>query len=258
MGQSTVTKPAGTQHPTGGITEPLVKVNLQLLLSHIEMNSQYIQQFVTNNGATLTYDNNAEKDYLESVAVPLLRELRHGLQSNLNRLTSFADATAVDSERYNHVIAEASYALATASLFLEPINFDTVTLLQSHPVPEPTGNPMLFGVGEHITLETATDNHPVEMMADEHILEIEVQKEERDSFFADSSELSTTNVPRSKTTSSHQTPATTEPADEDIAMPKQPQEEPKPVEKVRWRFKSKTGQRPTNPCRRNQSQPPRN
>ena len=258
MAQSTVTKPVGTQHPTGGITEPLVKVNLQLLLSHIEMNSQYIQQFVTNNGATLTYDNNAEKDYLESVAVPLLHELRQGLQSNLDRLTSFADATAVDSERYNHVIAEASYALATASLFLEPINFDTVTLLQSHPVPEPTGNPMLFGVGEHITLETATDNHPVEMMADEQTLEIEVQKEERDSFFADSSELSTTNVPRSKTTSSHQTPATTEPADEDIAMPKQPQEEPKPVEKVRWRFKSKTGQRPTNPCRRNQSQPPRN
>ena len=44
MAQSTGTQPAGTQHPTGGTTRPLVTVNLQLLLSHIETNSQITNQ----------------------------------------------------------------------------------------------------------------------------------------------------------------------------------------------------------------------
>ena len=98
MAQPTGSQPAGNKHQTGEATRPLVTVNLRLLQTQIETNSQLIQEFVADNGGTLNYGDNVESNYLESRAVPMLRDLHRELQSQLNRIVIFADATAVDSE----------------------------------------------------------------------------------------------------------------------------------------------------------------
>ena len=72
MAQPTGSQPAGNKHQTGEATRPLVTVNLRLLQSQIETNSQLIQQFVADNGGTLSYGDNVDTEfaYLESRAVP--------------------------------------------------------------------------------------------------------------------------------------------------------------------------------------------
>ena len=138
MAQPTGSQPAGNKHQTGEATRPLVTVNLQLLQSQMETNSQLIQQFVADNGGTLNYgDNvNTEVAYLESRAVPMLRDLHYELQSQLSRIVTFADATAVDSERYNRIRAEASNALTTAKIYLESVYLESAMLLPSRPDPD--------------------------------------------------------------------------------------------------------------------------
>ena len=74
------------------------------------------------------------------------------------------------------------------------------------------------------------------LAADEQVLELTVPKEEMDLLYTveNSSELSTTNVPRDRTDSLHHKPANTEPVDDDIEMTKKTQEEPdtKPEEEI--------------------------
>ena len=132
----------------------------------------------------------------------------------------------MDSEKYNHIRANASNALTTAEIYLE-----SAILLPSRPDPD-LGDPMDIDVGEHTPSEAAIDNNPDMLAADEPVLELTVPKEERDLLYTNSSELSITNVPRNRTTSLHQEPANTEPADDDIVMTKKTQEEPKPEEEI--------------------------
>ena len=115
MAQPTGSQPAGNKHQTGEATRPLVMVNLPLLQSQIETNLQLIQQFVADNGGTFSDgdDVDTEYAYLESPAVPMLRDLHYELQLKLSRIVTFADAIAVDSERYNRISADTSNALTT-------------------------------------------------------------------------------------------------------------------------------------------------
>ena len=83
----------------------------------------------------------------------MLRDLHYELQSQLNRIVTFADATAVDSERYNRIRAEASNALTTAKIYLESVYLESAILLPSRPDPG-LGDPMDIDVGEHTPSET--------------------------------------------------------------------------------------------------------
>ena len=85
MAQPTGSQPAGNKHQTGEATRPFVMVNLPLLQSQIETNTQLIQQFVADNGGIYSDDDNIDTAYayLESPAVPILQDLHRELQSQL-------------------------------------------------------------------------------------------------------------------------------------------------------------------------------
>ena len=70
-------------------------------------------------------------------------------------MTTFADAVTMNSEKYNHIRANAALALTTAEIYLQ-----SAVLLPSFPDPDP-GDPMdVDNVGEHTPSEAAIDNDP--------------------------------------------------------------------------------------------------
>ena len=59
-------------------------------------------------------------------------------------MTTFADAVTMNSEKYNHIRANAALALTTAEIYLQ-----SAVLLPSFPDPDP-GDPMdVDNVGKH-------------------------------------------------------------------------------------------------------------
>ena len=208
MAHQAVSTPAGTKHPTREVPRSIVLVNLPKLLTEIETTTQLIHDCVANNGNIYRLDDNIDEAYvcLDLQAVPILEDLHRTLQSQLQRMTTYATAVPMDSKNYNNIHANAVSAITTAEIYLQSADMMPSYLLSSDPdVPMDVDN-----VGEQTPSEAATDNNPdtheqtpsneanentLDMQAaDDIILELKVRKDEMDQLYTveNPSELSTT------------------------------------------------------------------
>ena len=93
---------------------PVVVVNFQQLLSHVEATTQNVYSCVNEHGIIYQDQEHNAYVYLNSPATSTLQTLYHDLQSQQRQIVTYATAMSVEANvRYNHIHTDGAQAITS-------------------------------------------------------------------------------------------------------------------------------------------------